>query len=275
MLNKFNCTGLTIFNNSDSKTKAIAQVSVNGEFVIKGIRVFEGANGAYALMPSKLVDGEYQSVIYPITADARHELLDTVIRTYNNMQMSGIDRLPAVPFPQAQTATPEPSDIFVTLNKNSGRGRIKAVGQAVINRSIVITDIRILSYKDANGEEKLFVGLPSYKNAANEYKDLLYITSPAFREKLNNTVMAVYEKILETEFLGLSYNDLRKGGDIAKIDVQSQDFARKLAAELDGVGIPYSAQICGNAALYVLKQDADLVAEVRRALTRKLVRTAA
>lgn len=270
--NIFICTGMIMFNNSDSKTKAIAQVTVNGEFVIKGIRVFEGANGAYAMMPSKLVDGEYQSIIYPITADARHELLDVVIRTYNNMRMIEMERLPpaaSVPTPSEISEPSEPSDIFVTLNKNNGR--VKAVGQAVINNSIVITDIRVASYKDAGGNEKLFVGMPSYKNAANEFKDLVYITSPIFRDRLHNAVMSVYEKMLETEYLGLSYRDLRKGGEVTKIDSLSTDFARRLAAKLDEVGIPFSAQINGDPAIYVLKQDIDLAADVRTALTRKLV----
>lgn len=268
--NFFSCTGMLVYNNVDSKTKAIAQVTVNNEFVINGIRVFEGANGPYALMPSKLVDGEYNSIIYPITAEARHELLDVVIRTYNNMVMSGMDRMPIVAAPQEPE---KPSNIFVTLDKN--HGRVKAIGKAVINNSLVITDIRVSSYIDENGEEKLFVGLPSFKTASNEYKDLVYITSPAFREKLNNTVMEVYQRILETDFMGLSYNDLRKCGEVTKIETHSKEFAKRFAEALDDVGVPYSARINSNSAIYVLKEDEDLATEVRKALSRRLIQSAA
>lgn len=272
MKNTFVTSGMILFNNSDSKTKAIAQVTVNGEFVISSIRVFEGANGAYALMPSKLVDGEYNQLVFPITAETRRELLDTVIRTYNNMQASGMDRLPLENTRNVQPA-PENSNIFVTLEKHNGK--VKAVGRAVINNTLVITDIRVYSYTDGNGEEKLGVGYPHYKTADGEFKSIMYITSSAFRERFNAEVMSRYQTLLETEFLGLSYSDLRKFGEVVNVQACSSDFVRKLAAAFDEVGVPYSARVAPNSAIYVLKQDADLAAEVRRALSRRLIQSAA
>lgn len=266
----FNCTGMILFNNTDSKAKAIAQVTVNNEFVIKGICVYEGANGPYALMPAEFVDGEFKSVIFPITAEARSELLETVIRTYNNMVASGMDRLPTGTEPHCDS---ESSNIFVTLDKHNGK--IKAVGKAVINNSLVLTDIRVVSYTDQNGEEKTFVGLPSIKSSSGGYKDVLYIKSSAFKDKLFKAVMDAYQKMLETEFSGLTYDSLKQWGEVTKLGALSRPFAQKLAAELDEVGILYCARINSNSVIYILKDDEELVGEVRRSLTKKLIQSAA
>lgn len=87
--------------------------------------------------------------------------------------------------------------------------------------------------------------------------------------------MSRYQTLLETEFLGLSYSDLRKFGEVVNVQACSSDFVRKLAAAFDEVGVPYSARVAPNSAIYVLKQDADLAAEVRRALSRRLIQSAA
>lgn len=274
--NIFSTSGMIIFPNGTNKTKAIAQVTVNDEFVINSIRVFEGANGPYALMPSKLVDGEYNQLVFPITAETRQDILDTVIRTYNNMVASGMERLPReliAPFENPQPAPREASNIFVTLDKHNGK--VKAVGKAVINNTLVITDVRVYSYTDENGEEKLGVGYPHYKTADGEYKSIIYLSDPAFREKFNAEVMSKYQKLLETEFLGLTFSELRKFGELEKVHVSSTDFAKKLAAALDEVGVPFSAALNSNSALYVLKEDADIAAEVRKSLTKKLISSAA
>ena len=264
------CTNLIIFNrenlNFASSTRAMAQVSVNDEFIIKGIRVCEGAEGAYALMPSQLTDGEYKNLVFPITTEAREQILGEVIRTYSNMVAGGMDRLPYTP---RQPAEKSNANIFVTLNKH--HGKIKAVGQAVINRNIVISGIKVIDYTDHDGKEVKFVAMPSIMSKDGTYRDAVYLLSPAFSERLTNAVMEVYKRLRETEQCGISYEALRSGGEVVKISALNVSFAHRLVSALDEAGIAFSAQFGTAAQIYIKREDEELVNTVRRNLTKRLI----
>lgn len=267
---KIYCTNLIIFNrenlNFASSTRAMAQVSVNDEFIIKGIRVCEGADGAYALMPSQFTDGEYKNLVFPITAEAREQILGEVIRTYNNMVAGGMDRLPFTPRPPAERSD---ANIFVTLNKH--HGKIKAVGQAVVNRNIVISGIRVLDYTDHEGKEVKFVAMPSIMSKDGTYRDVVYLLSPAFAEKLNQAVMDAYKRLQETEQCGIPFETLRSGGEVVKLSALNVSFARKLISALDEAGIAYSAQFNTSAQIFIRREDEEFVTTIRRNLTKRLV----
>lgn len=264
------CVNLIIFNrenlNFASSTRAMAQVSVNDEFIIKSIRVCEGADGAYALMPSQFTDGEYRNIVFPITAEAREQILGEVVRTYNNMVAGGLDRLPFTPGTPAEHSN---ANIFVTLNRHNGK--IKAVGQAVIDRCIVISGIKVLDYTEHDGREVRFVAMPSLMSKDGTYRDVVYPFSPAFAERLNRAVMDTYKRLQETEQCGLPYDVLRSGGEVVKISALNVSFARKLIAALDETGIAYSAQFNTSAQIYIKREDAELVNTIRRNLTKRLI----
>lgn len=229
-------TNLTIFKESLNATKAIANVSVNDEFIIKGIRIFEGANEAYASMPSRFSDGEYRNTVFPITAEMREQILGFVIRTYNNMVAGEITALPPV---KLNPPSNSDANIFVALERHNGK--IKATGKAVIDRSIVISGIKVIDYTNENGKEIKFVAMPSLATKDGSYRDVIQIVSGAFGEKLNNAVKEAYKNLQNTEFKGLSYDELRKTGDVKKITPLSKSFAQKLTTELDETGVAYSA----------------------------------
>ncbi|MCK4912485.1 MAG: SpoVG family protein [Candidatus Omnitrophica bacterium] len=69
----------------DSKgaTKAICDVAIANEFVIKGFRVIEGKNGLFVGAPQESgKDGKWYNRAFPITAQTREVLNKTVISTY-------------------------------------------------------------------------------------------------------------------------------------------------------------------------------------------------
>lgn len=69
--------------NSESKTKAIASVSIAGSYAIHGIKVVEGPNGNFVSMPStKAPDGSYNDTFHPISAEAREQMNDAIIKAY-------------------------------------------------------------------------------------------------------------------------------------------------------------------------------------------------
>ena len=62
--------------------KGLASVSINEEFVVKGIRIYEGDNGPFVSMPSRKVGENYEDICFPITAEGREALHSAVLEAY-------------------------------------------------------------------------------------------------------------------------------------------------------------------------------------------------
>ena len=63
-------------------TLANITVDLGGEYAIKGLRVVQGKDGPFVAMPQRMVKGEYQDVVFPVTKEARARLTDTVLDAY-------------------------------------------------------------------------------------------------------------------------------------------------------------------------------------------------
>lgn len=71
---------------SDGKMKAVASITINGEFVVHDIKVIEGDKGYFVAMPSKKDgNGEYKDVAHPINTATRKTIQDAVIAKYNEV----------------------------------------------------------------------------------------------------------------------------------------------------------------------------------------------
>lgn len=66
----------------DSSLKAMVDVNLGDEFVVKGIRVVEGENGPFVSMPQKKVGNDYNQTFFPITKEAREQLHKSVLDAY-------------------------------------------------------------------------------------------------------------------------------------------------------------------------------------------------
>lgn len=65
---------------TDGKMKAVASVTLDGEFVIHDVKVVEGTKGLFVAMPSrKTPDGEFRDVAHPITPSARERIQKAVL----------------------------------------------------------------------------------------------------------------------------------------------------------------------------------------------------
>ncbi len=68
---------------SQNNLLAFASVKINDSFVIEGLRVCTGSNGLFVDMPSKKNNkGEYREVFFPVTKEARQQLIDAVLTGY-------------------------------------------------------------------------------------------------------------------------------------------------------------------------------------------------
>lgn len=78
-------SSISLLDREESKTRAIATLVVNDEFAIHGIRVIEGKNGEFVQMPQKRDNyGNYNDIIYPVTAELREQIKIAVLERYKN-----------------------------------------------------------------------------------------------------------------------------------------------------------------------------------------------
>lgn len=62
------------------KVKAMANITIDGEFVVTGLRIIEGNNGPFVSMPSrKTKNDEYKDIAFPITKEVRQQIQDAVL----------------------------------------------------------------------------------------------------------------------------------------------------------------------------------------------------
>ena len=69
------------------KLKAIASVSLDGMFVVKGLKVMDGKKGLFVSMPQEVFTGndgkkQYSNLFFPMTNGAKEELQTAVLETY-------------------------------------------------------------------------------------------------------------------------------------------------------------------------------------------------
>ena len=70
------------------KIAAVANISINDAFAIKGIRITEGSRGLFISMPSTSFENnkgetEYREMAFPITKEARDQMTATIMAAYH------------------------------------------------------------------------------------------------------------------------------------------------------------------------------------------------
>jgi len=67
----------------DNKLKAFASITLDNCFVIRGLKIIDGAKGVFVAMPSrKRPDGTYQDVAHPINNETRDWMEGLIITAY-------------------------------------------------------------------------------------------------------------------------------------------------------------------------------------------------
>lgn len=262
---KMECTGMVMLAEG-SKAKAVATVTVNDEFVLKGIKVFEGENGLFASMPSRKVGNDYQEVMFPITKEAREQLNNAVLESYGRLVESGLDKLP---FEERNIPEQSVSKITVSLHQVDDE-KTKAVGQIVIDDNIVIAGVKVRHGTNAKGEEKDFVSMPSYQTQTGDYNEYAHAVTKECYEKINKAVMGAYETLCKTEYKGVKLSELGGKGEVSSKYGMNNTFAEKLMAELEKKGIPYSARVAETTALSVKNSDIAAVDSIQKGLSAVL-----
>jgi len=82
----------------------------------------------------------------------------------------------------------------VRLRRVNTDGRMKAIASITIDNEFVVHDIRVI-----DGNNGLFVAMPSKRTPDGEFRDIAHPISSATREKIQSAVLAEYERAAAEE----------------------------------------------------------------------------
>ena len=78
-----NITEIRITLRDDNKLKGFASITLDDSFVIRGLKIIEGASGPFIAMPSrKRKDGTFQDIAHPINMETREWMENQIIAAY-------------------------------------------------------------------------------------------------------------------------------------------------------------------------------------------------
>ena len=79
----------------------------------------------------------------------------------------------------------------VKIRKIMTEGRLRAVVSVTIDDMFAVHDIKVVQ-----GDERLFVAMPSRKMGEGDFRDIAHPLVSEMRERIKNAIFAEYEKIL-------------------------------------------------------------------------------
>jgi stage V sporulation protein G len=77
----------------------------------------------------------------------------------------------------------------VRVRRVNAEGKMKAVVSVTFDNEFVVHDIKVIE-----GQEGLFIAMPSRKTPDGEFKDIAHPINSATREKLQAAILEGYEK---------------------------------------------------------------------------------
>ncbi|QQE79403.1 septation regulator SpoVG [Alicyclobacillus sp. SO9] len=77
----------------------------------------------------------------------------------------------------------------VRLRKVNSEGRMKAIASVTFDAEFVVHDIRVI-----DGNNGMFVAMPSKKTPDGEFRDIAHPISSATRQKIQEAVLTEYER---------------------------------------------------------------------------------
>jgi len=78
----------------------------------------------------------------------------------------------------------------VRIRKVNAEGKMKAVVSVTFDNEFVVHDIKVIE-----GQEGLFIAMPSRKTPDGEFKDIAHPINSLTRERLQTSILEEYEKV--------------------------------------------------------------------------------
>ena len=82
----------------------------------------------------------------------------------------------------------------VRIRKISNDGKMKAIVSVTFENEFVVHDIKVIE-----GQNGLFIAMPSRKTPDGEFKDIAHPINTEAREKIQSAILEAYQKALAEE----------------------------------------------------------------------------
>ena len=82
----------------------------------------------------------------------------------------------------------------IRMRKVASEGRMKALASITLDDEFVVHDIKIIE-----GDNGLFIAMPSRKSPDGEYRDIAHPINSDMRYRMQSMVLAEYEKMMAEE----------------------------------------------------------------------------
>ena len=82
----------------------------------------------------------------------------------------------------------------VRIRKLAAEGKMKAIVSVTFDNEFVVHDIKVIE-----GQNGLFIAMPSRKTPDGEFKDIAHPINTETREKIQASILAAYEVAMEEE----------------------------------------------------------------------------
>ncbi len=87
----------------------------------------------------------------------------------------------------------------VRVRKIAAEGKMKAIVSVTFDNEFVVHDIKIIE-----GQNGLFIAMPSRKTPDGEFKDIAHPINTETRERIQSAILEAYEKAVSEESLTVS-----------------------------------------------------------------------
>ncbi|SHK04787.1 stage V sporulation protein G [Clostridium cavendishii DSM 21758] len=82
----------------------------------------------------------------------------------------------------------------VRIRKIASEGKMKAIVSVTFDNEFVVHDIKVIE-----GQNGLFIAMPSRKTPDGEFKDIAHPINTDTRERIQNAILDEYEKVKNIE----------------------------------------------------------------------------
>lgn len=65
------------------KLRATATITLDEAFMVHGLKVIEGDNGLFVVMPAVKKNGMFKDIAHPITSEMRNEIVTAVLNEFS------------------------------------------------------------------------------------------------------------------------------------------------------------------------------------------------
>ena len=87
----------------------------------------------------------------------------------------------------------------VRIRKIAAEGKMKAIVSVTFDNEFVVHDIKVIE-----GQNSLFIAMPSRKTPDGEFKDIAHPINTDTREKIQTSILKAYEEAMEEENVVIS-----------------------------------------------------------------------